>query len=130
MADFDWNEYFSLAKELLEKEGEVYARASIGKAYYALYNILCLKTCMNKSKEGFTSNHADLISIFQKAELPSPNKLPEFTNEELKEIGKDLSFLRMQRNNADYDRVKKITNKDAKIVYQKVELILEKIKEE
>jgi uncharacterized protein (UPF0332 family) len=33
----NWPDHFNLAKELLEREGEVYQRTAVSKAYYAMF---------------------------------------------------------------------------------------------
>jgi hypothetical protein len=59
---FNWREYLSLAKELLENKNEASYRSAISRAYYSIYNTLCFYIDRFKSQ---TDKHKQLIDIFK-----------------------------------------------------------------
>jgi hypothetical protein len=104
---FDWNDYLkfaSITKQLAEiedKEMPFYSiskaahRASISRAYYAVFGIACDFVLEHRSHEILLSKspsvHGELIDYFKRS---------SGTNE--RKIGKLLDDLRRNRNLADY----------------------------
>lgn len=102
MANFDWKEYLILAQELIGKEGEKYVRASISKAYYAIFNILCQKVVFRDRKD----KHQKLIEILKDVYNHQDIKDEYYYDLEEQDwirMGIQLEEMRKERNAADYD---------------------------
>jgi uncharacterized protein (UPF0332 family) len=125
---FNWREYLSLAKELLENKNEVSYRSAISRAYYSIYNTLCFYIDRFKSKK---DKHKQLIDIFKdEEEWHRINRNLEGVDEEdLIYIGSEMRYLRDMRNKADYEISYPITERKAQEVLEKVEMIFKIIDE-
>jgi uncharacterized protein (UPF0332 family) len=89
----NWPDHFALALELLEREGEVYQRTAVSKAYYAMfYNARGrLKAWWEWAPDGDESDHEYCWNAFC-----------EKHDDGSKQIGEDGHRLRKLRNEVDY----------------------------
>jgi uncharacterized protein (UPF0332 family) len=125
---FNWREYLSLAKELLENKNEASYRSAISRAYYSIYNTLCFYIDRFKSQ---TDKHKQLIDIFKNEdEWHRINRnLDGVDDSDFLYIGSEMRHLRNMRNKADYDISYSITERKAQEVLEKVEMIFDIIDE-
>lgn len=92
---FDWSEYLKLAEELVEGDtNEAKQRSAISRAYYAAfcYARNYLKDYLDFEPRRDDNEHKTVAEEFK-----------DYENQNMREIGNDLTRLRSDRNNADYD---------------------------
>lgn len=90
---FNWPDYFALAQELLQREGEAYQRSAVSRAYYAMFHSARGKLISwwewNPPKEA--SDHEYLWETFSKKHDPGSRR-----------VGQLGDRLRKARNKVDY----------------------------
>ncbi|MGB0861830.1 MAG: HEPN domain-containing protein [Saprospiraceae bacterium] len=125
---FNWREYLSLSKELIQNKNEASYRSAISRAYYSIFNVLCLYINRFQSRR---DKHKQLIDIFQSEDEwhRISNTLDGVDDDDLLHIGFEMRHLRSMRNKADYDNNYSITERTAQEVCEKVENIFEIIDE-
>jgi uncharacterized protein (UPF0332 family) len=128
MIQFDWNNYFELAKKLAQNEEEASWRTSISRAYYALFNVLCKHVKRFQSR---TDKHRQLINILKdEYEWHRLNETFGGVAEyDIKHIGFELNELRDLRNFADYSASKIISKSLAIDTCDRVQSIFDIISE-
>jgi hypothetical protein len=89
---FDWNDYITLAEDLIKyKPSQAQLRSATSRAYYAAFIKCRNKSPYNTVKGGDV--HFKVISYYKRAGA---------SREELS-IGNKLDSLRLKRNESDYD---------------------------
>ncbi|MEB3310914.1 MAG: HEPN domain-containing protein [Snowella sp.] len=94
---FNWEEYFTLAQDLIKTEtNEAKQRASISRAYYAAFCVArnYLRDYHNENPTRGENEHKFVADKFQSLAYIDPR---------MREIGNDLSRLRRERNQVDYN---------------------------
>jgi uncharacterized protein (UPF0332 family) len=103
---FDWGDYIKLAEKLQNETNknsieEAYYRSIISRSYYGVFCISRIKAGLEfyrpRPRTGDPGVHEKVISYYKNSNIP-----------EEKLIGKFLDDLRRDRNDADYDRRKRI----------------------
>jgi hypothetical protein len=89
---FDWNDYITLAEDLIKnKPGQAQLRSATSRAYYAAFIKCRNRSPYNTVKGGDV--HFKVISFYKREE----GSREEFS------IGYNLDALRVKRNESDYD---------------------------
>ncbi|MBF2057096.1 MAG: HEPN domain-containing protein [Cyanobacterium sp. T60_A2020_053] len=120
---FDWSEYLKLAQELIESEtNEAKQRSAISRAYYAVfcYARNYLKDYLDFQSRRGENEHQTVAEEF---------KTYDSQNRKMREIGNDLSRLRLDRNKADYEDVFIGLGSKAKFALKLATSIIDKINE-
>lgn len=118
---FDWFDYFDLAQELLQHDGEAYQRSAVSRAYYAVYcnarNRLQLGGEYAPQKD--ETEHTHVWNTFGRG--PEPERI---------KIGELGHRLRERRNMVDYDncidRLSDVVD-DAMIKASRLKEVLERL---
>ncbi len=90
----NWLDHYNLAQELLQREGEVYQRTAVSKAYYAMfYNARSLlKSWWEWNPKDDESHHHYLWNTFSNKQ-----------DAQSQQIGEEGHRLRGARNDVDYE---------------------------
>lgn len=96
----DWNDYIALAENLATSTGEAEKRSSVGRAYYALYNVAKEWLCKDPKRRNLIpprgeNSHKSLWEEIGKFK-PEGNK-----------IAQTGQLLRTRRTECDYDKILK-----------------------
>jgi uncharacterized protein (UPF0332 family) len=120
---FDWSEYLKLAQELVEGDtNEEKQRSAISRAYYAAF-------CYARN---YLKNYLDFKPRREENEHQAVSeKFKDYDpkNRKMIQIGNDLSRLRSDRNNADYDDTVMNLRSKAKLALKLAKNIIDKINE-
>jgi uncharacterized protein (UPF0332 family) len=120
---FDWTEYLTLAQDLIETEtNEAKQRASISRAYYAAFCVArnYLRDHHNETPKRGENEHKFVADKFQSL---------AYNDSRMREIGNDLSRLRRERNQADYNDIVSNLPSRTKLSLKFAQNILDKIAE-
>ena len=118
---FNWRDYLRLAEDLYEQNTEAHYRTAVGRAYYAIFNILKIKAGYRKADGSF---HQDFISVLKIADDNIVDKL-NISASNLTTIGIYLDSLRKERNFADYDGLQRFDEARASQSLEKVKAIFQ-----
>jgi hypothetical protein len=108
--------FLDIAQQWQVSDSEAERRTSIGRSYYALFNILR----QSLSSRGVTfrfraTDHGDLVDY-----------LTRCGNQEAARIGGILNNLRVQRNDADYDMNLTIDTNQSQLAYRSAQEAVDK----
>lgn len=103
MGPFDWNEYHTLAQELLRGPGEARFRSSISRAYYFVYHI---------AKQRLLDNQF-VFPDRKDAHAQVWEKYSAFPHHECAKLAEIAKRLKEKREKADYDDLFPRVDKDA-----------------
>jgi hypothetical protein len=120
---FNWTEYLTLAQDLVEIEtNEAKQRASISRAYYAAFCVArnYLRDYRNEIPKRGENEHKFVADKFQSL---------AYNDSRMREIGNDLSRLRRERNQADYNDIVSNLPSRTKLSLKFAQNILDKIAE-
>ncbi|MBE9194785.1 HEPN domain-containing protein [Synechocystis sp. LEGE 06083] len=120
---FDWTEYFTLAQDLIKAEtNEARQRASISRAYYAAFCIArnYLRDHRNETSKRGENEHQFVATTFQALAHNNPP---------MREIANDLSRLRQERNQADYNDIVPNLHSRTRLSLKLAQNILNKVTE-
>jgi len=121
--NFDWRDYIKLAEKLRNESNknaleEAYYRSIISRSYYGVFCILRIKAGLEfyrpRPNTGDPGVHEKVIGYYKNSKIP-----------EEKLVGKFLDDLRKERNNADYDRRKRVGKDLAERAISKAKELLE-----
>jgi hypothetical protein len=118
---FNWFDYFNLAEELLQHEGEAYQRSAVSRAYYAVY---CnarnrLQLGGEYAPQEDETEHTHVWNTFRRG--------PERERIQIGELGHRL---RERRNMVDYeDYIERLSDvvDDAMIRAHRIRAVLERL---
>jgi uncharacterized protein (UPF0332 family) len=116
---FDWPNYLNLSRTLNESTDEASLRASVSKAYYAVFNmsrnkLIELDTSYVENKYG--DSHRDII-----------NKFKNNDKQVAKSLAVHLNKLKQKRVNSDYKESFNVDQRYSADAIKTAELIIEKL---
>lgn len=111
---FNWQDFLKIAEELMNTSEEAKLRTATSRAYYAVF-------CPARNKKGYKGYkkgdiHQKVISLYKRSNIQDESF-----------IGKTLDELRRERNDADYDENKKITQQLVQRAVLRAKNILKKL---
>jgi len=118
---FDWRSYLTLATILSKENSQENHRCAISRAYYAVYNILRIRA--NYQNTQAISSHRTFIDSLKNPSDDLFNRFPFEGKSDL--IFHSLEYLRLARNEADYDGTILIRKNDCDSIISKAESIFE-----
>jgi len=102
-------DFLAIAEKFRSSPNEAERRTSIGRSYYALYNLV-IGTLKDEGVVFHQTgdDHRHLISYLSKVNHPVTGR-----------IGQALNDLRTQRNTADYEMTATVGDRTSELVYEK-----------
>lgn len=111
-------DFLKVCDEYSNKSDEYYLRTSINRAYYAILNYFCLFLQRNGiSLPRSPRKHKLILEYFNNSSISK-----------VSEIASELSELRKNRNDADYEMEAKISSNKRTLVVMSAKVILEDFK--
>lgn len=122
----NWRTYLTVAQQSINQNDEAFFRTAVSRAYYAVFNSLRLKAGYNTKTEQVEFSHQKFIEALKNGEDKIVRNL-NLDEDTIAIIGEKLNDLRRQRNEADYNGLIHINQKNAKQALQIAEFILQLI---